>query len=200
MIEEFTSRGSRDFRQRYEGTYGFYIHPETKRRMLVLISEVRDDALRFTDEKRMDYSPNADRGFEFEFIPLEKKLFNFGEQICCIRRIPARQFQRGVCRANTLITSLSVENTQVGLSFAAVAAAYADEKRNTPEMVAEYVAGKRKQLLVSPMFAFIGKKLYLYETPVAVVKDKTLLVEEPIFRQEVADMVEKHHFPYSVEI
>src|SRR5690348_12047969 len=102
MLETFQSATSRDFRQRYTGSYGFYTIPLSKKRILVYLSEVGEDTAHFLDENSAKYTAKADQAVEFEFIPVKKKLFSYNDQLYLAQRRPARMWSRGVNPQNTL--------------------------------------------------------------------------------------------------
>ena len=62
-LEEFTSGGARDFRQRYLEVFGFF--PVEDREILVRVTEVSDARMSFTDERGIQYTAYADKGVFF---------------------------------------------------------------------------------------------------------------------------------------
>lgn len=113
MFEKFTSAGSRDFQQRYQGTYGFFRDGDV--RELSQLVRVNTDAsppyveFRGADGRlfyiRAD-SKHENRGFQF--LPPKSAYYNTEDGVpLLVQRIPARQYLRGVCDRNTQITNMS---------------------------------------------------------------------------------------------
>jgi hypothetical protein len=112
MFEKFMSENAADFRQRYEGTYGFYRGEDGKKLLAKLVS-IRD-TVSFLDSRGMAYSlrPNETDNIGFEFLPPKSGYHNTPKGTLLVTRVPARQFQRGISGKNVTITLLS----EVGLS------------------------------------------------------------------------------------
>lgn len=122
MFEKFTSGGSADFRQRYQGTYGFF-HYEGKK-TLVMLSEITTERTRpeviFTDEAGAKYLLRADSKVEdcgFSFIPPKNAWVNCADGVpLLVSRVPARQYQRGICDRNTSIVNWEGEGYTVNFT------------------------------------------------------------------------------------
>lgn len=200
MKEAFTSIGSRDFRQRYEGTYGFY-NTDSGEKRLVLLNSINEREVRFSDAARQEYVALADGGTEFEFIAPVKKLFAAADTILYISRRVARQFQRGVSLANTRIVNLAT-NSEVSITFTRLVQAYESEPVNVPLRVTMYRADKRDTVLLSDMLAIVGTQLYLYGEPIGEVnkEEKKFILSEDLFRQEVIDVINANQLSFTVEI
>jgi hypothetical protein len=105
MFEKFLAENAADFRQRYEGTYGFY-RDETGKKLLAQLTLIRDNVCHFIDSRGIEYHLNADAPSDkgFEFIPPKASWYNIaGGQAFLVTRIAARQFQRGLSAKNTAI-------------------------------------------------------------------------------------------------
>lgn len=103
MFEKFTTVDANDFRQRYLGTYGFFRRGENKP-LLTKINAI-DRAVTFVDRDGISYSlnPDTDSDIGFEFIPPKAAWHNTNEGAYLVKRIPARQWLRGVHTKNTQI-------------------------------------------------------------------------------------------------
>lgn len=145
MFEKFTSAGGGDFRQRYLGTFGFY--RDGAQRVLSKLTEINIEHTSphvvFTNKDgdkfvlRAD-SKRDDRGFEF--LPPKNVWSNTAEGIpLLVQRVPARQYQRGICDRNTRIEDFS-GNTQE-INFEVLDKLYA-----TPIGVAEAFAAFKKNV------------------------------------------------------
>lgn len=200
MKEQFTSITSRDFRQRYEGTYGFFT-TESKQRILVHLATIGENSLTFTDAKRQSYQANADKGVEFEFLSPVKKLFSIDDTIYIIHRRLARQFQRGISEGNTIIRDVTSERNGA-VNFKRLQAAFSDDQYPVRQRWVQYLTGKRETVLLSDMFAVVGDKLYLYKDIIGTFdkEQKKFKITVEFFREEVSDMVRDNKLDCTVEV
>ena len=70
MFEKFLSANVESFRQRYEGTYGFY-RDEKKKRLLVRLDSISPEECVFVNADGIDFRLRVDtsRDIGFEFLP-----------------------------------------------------------------------------------------------------------------------------------
>jgi len=185
-LEEFTSGGARDFRQRYLGVWGYYPTPSGEK-LLVYMSNINERETRFIDAQGIEYTAKADQGVFFQFIPIEKRLFTHDNMLVLAERRPARQYSRGMSDANTLFKEVR----------------YSDPLSITAKTITSYAnpvydvvidISKPVQLL-SPMFGIIhSHSIYLYDRLIGNVTfnkkaEPVLMVTEPLFYQELVDVV-----------
>lgn len=112
MFEKFTSEGSQDFRQRYQGTFGFFNHKGKK--TLTQLKEIhangRASYVEFVDRDDLSYKLNPDSEADdtgFEFLPPKCAWYNTPKGVpLLVSRIPAKQYLRGICDRNTSITTI----------------------------------------------------------------------------------------------
>jgi hypothetical protein len=200
MLEKFQSANSRDFRQRYEGTFGYFTNPVTKSKKLVKLTGVGDTSVSFTDKEGVKYEAVADRDLEFEFIPLERKLFLSGGHLMYVERKPARQWSRGVCDNNTRITNLST-NIPVAVNFDRIQRSM----EPVPDLYTQMQKIKNKSAKSVLFNSFLGvhnDTLFLYGQAIgeADLETKTLKIREPLFLQEVLDSVRDTGHIFTVEV
>lgn len=124
------------------------------------------------------------------FVPPHKSYFQYKNRACLLQRIPAKQYNRGICGNNTTIQSLgrtgSVMNHDIGFdllkAYVAKPAFPSFDKAITSK-------GKMLSVVLSPRFAFVPETKYIYvdQTPVAQVKhpEKQVLVLNPVFMPEI---------------
>lgn len=119
MFEKFTTANAGDFRQRYEGTFGFY-RGEDGKRLLTKLQYIRADVCSFVDSRGVEYKlfPNTEKNIGFEFIPPKAAYHNTPTGAKLVQRVAARQFQRGLSAKNTLIYWLKEGLLQCNVSFA----------------------------------------------------------------------------------
>lgn len=189
MHEEFTGLGSRDFRQRYTGSYGWYTTPGGKR-VMVLMDVINDHEASFQDRQGNKYRANADTGVSFEFIPITKKLFIHDKRLLLITRTPARMWARGINTQNTAIRDV-VKQSGVGLSFERIVATMEEERYQED--------GEIK--LLSNLFAIGDNVVYIYDKEIGEwsAKTQTIKLHDKLFYQEIVDLVKKLGKPWKVE-
>jgi hypothetical protein len=114
MFEKFLRANAQDFRQRYEGTYGFY-RDEKGKRMLAQLTGITEDVCLFVDARGLEYRLNVDaeKDIGFEFLPPRSGYFNTKRGAMLVKRIAARQFQRGVTGKNVTILLLIAASLQL---------------------------------------------------------------------------------------
>lgn len=197
MKETFQSMWAGDFRQRYQGSFGFY-KTDSGKQLLVLMTNVADNVAMFVDDKKAVYRAYADEGVEFEFIPVKKRLFVQDDRLMLILRRPARMWARGVNEANTTIRYVPGGTTQ--LNFERVKAALVDEPPPFLEMFRNWTEKKRKSLLLSDQFGMDAVTLFLYGEPIGEFKEltKELVVKTPLFQQEVKDVLARREIDWRV--
>jgi hypothetical protein len=198
MKEQFTSDGYKDFRQRYEGTFGYYT-TETNKRLLVQVTEVNPVEMKFVDRNRGDYVALSDKGHVFEFVAPVKRLFDMRGRVALIIRKPAKQYQRGISASNTQVVLLDT-GTVLAPSFNNLSCAFTDDGFNKQKF-AEYVDGKREQVVLSRMIALVRDDVFLYNAIVGTVDRQTKTFKcAPMFKQEVSDCVRDLALDFNVEV
>ena len=174
-IAEYTSGFSRDFRQRYNGVFGFYTTGSGKE-ILVKISDVGERQCKFVDADGDEYFAYPDKGVSFKFIPVNRKLFIHNGSLCCAQRKPARQWQRGICESNTQITNISG-------GFV--------EKIDFQRLISYLSGGKDEYFVmrISDKFGFYFDRVYLYDVRIGKKDGDTITLENSLFVQELKDAV-----------
>jgi hypothetical protein len=181
-LEEFTSAGSRDFRQRYLDVYGYF--PTSNGDVLVKVTSVDEHKTVFTDAKGLQYTAYADKGVMFKFIPVIKRLFFFNNDLCLAQRKPARQYQRGICHANTTIVGIVGGYFDVGFD---IINAYGKPVKSVGS-----------NCLLNDITAIYDGTVYLYNTNIGTVFGKHIVLSQPLFKQEVMDAVRNAELDYEV--
>lgn len=118
LFEKFTRKDATDFRQRYQGTYG-YFHRGGKT-LLVRLDKVDVDHNRvvFVDKDGLSYEVAGDADDDsigFDFLPPKMAYHNTPSGTYLLRRIPQRQFSRGLSERNITIRTLS--GAGIGVDF-----------------------------------------------------------------------------------
>lgn len=189
MFEKFMSTNAGDFRQRYRGTFGFYTNGSKRTLVqLVDVSAERGQVL-FMDANSQQYKLNVDHddSIGFSFIPPRSAWHQTATGPYFVRRVAARQFQRGICEANTAIRRTG--GRVIPVSFASLSDIF--ERVQTAK---DAVAAQAEAIAVSPQFAVDTglKKIWCFDQQIgkASKKDDHFLVEltDPeMFGVEVID-------------
>jgi hypothetical protein len=190
MFEKFLTENAADFRQRYEGSFGFY-RDENGKRMLSKLTSVGRVCV-FVDSRGVEYklNPDSERNIGFEFLPPKASWYNVDEGAVLVRRVAARQFQRGLSSKNTNIYLLSDRLREIKVDFPILEKIYL--KSMTPQD-AYRMWEKLPSVALSKQLA-LGKGgiVYLYENKIGTYakKDSRLYVklDEPsLWKTEVQD-------------
>lgn len=104
MIEQIIRDNSRELEKRYQGTYGF-LQSESGKKLLVSVDSITERYTVVSDDKKNQYQLNSDTGCELEFTQVPCQWFNPCEGVIVyVNRRPERQWKRGICSANTLLS------------------------------------------------------------------------------------------------
>ena len=184
MLVEYTRGTVRDFRQRYEGVYGFY--PKSNgEEVLVYVSSVGEQVMKFKDSKGASYTAYADHGVTFKFIPLNRKLFVYNKELILANRVPSRQWQRGICQGNTRMRYVSMMYSDLPISFSTVEAYLAADKELYKEFSTKlltYSSG-----VLSPLIGWTCGDLYVTNQKVGNIRTDHVEVTNEFFIQEIRD-------------
>lgn len=183
-LEEFTSGGARDFRQRYLDVFGFF--PKEGGEILVKVTSVDDKKMTFVDNRGITYTAYADQGVLFRFIPVVKRLFFHEGTLCIAHRKPARQYQRGITYNNT--------------TFQTVRGATVDIEFNT---IADY-SGKANTAkhgrILSDYLGVFNDTMYLYTNPIGTIIGTKVVLNDTTFKQEVADCLRNNKLTMEIVV
>lgn len=199
MKDSLTRHNSRDFRQRYEGTYGFY-HTMSGLKLLVYVSSVTERQATFRDLQGKEYFTYADSGETFEFIPVNRGYYNGVKDTYFLARVPARQWQRGISSGNTM-GSVFYKGALCAsdLNFEFLYKALVETTTNT-EAWAQYLNKQREAIALSRHFAITRNQFYFYHNPVGQIEGTKIILKTPSIQQEVNDVVRRNKFNFTVEV
>jgi hypothetical protein len=143
MFEKFTAIDARDFRQRYQGSYGFFVNRASGERRLVQLANINTESRRptvkFIDKNGIDFSLSSDHADElgFEFIPPRscwKNTSKYGALLS--RRVATRQYIRGLHENNTVFEVPAIQNIVVG--FDSIDSLYTQKVPSFAELLVQY--------------------------------------------------------------
>lgn len=193
MFEKFLSQGARDFRQRYEGTYGFFRDDEHKR-MLAQLVRITDTQCIFHDSRGVEYRLNADADGDkgFEFIPPKSGYFNTDIGAMYVQRNAARQFQRGVSGNNTSVYLLS-KGSLIPREISFPVMVFLFEKAREPrDSLDAFLMKKIPSWSPSSPFCFDANNVWVFAERIGTwsMKDTVFNVnlnDKTLYRTEIAD-------------
>lgn len=191
MFEKFTSENIDNFRQRYEGTYGFY-RDESKKRLLVKLTEIGSSRCSFVDADGIEFhlNPDTKKDIGFEFLPPRSSWYNtpLGAMYC--ERVAQRQFSRGITSKNILIYLLA-SNTLVPqrVDFASLGKIFNSGK---PSSLADALKNGRSYAIATSFALDPHGAIFLFGEAVGMYKQeknvfKFKLNEPELWKTEITD-------------
>jgi hypothetical protein len=197
MWEKFTSDNAGDFRQRYQGTFGFF-RKDNAPPVLAKLTFV-EHIVGFVDKRGQTYEVFPDRPGEigFEFLPPRAGWTNAMEGAFYTERVAQRQFSRGVCERNTRIYQLVEKGfaTQP-INFNTLEKVYEIKADNLAAWNL-FVAGAIPSYSISREFAMTKERVFVYSAECGTVKSLSAtkvvvaLEDDALFRTELSDAFRK---------
>ena len=202
MFEKFLSQNAGDFRQRYEGTYGFY-RDENGKRMLAKLNSISERVCIFVDARGIEYNLNADstKDIGFEFIPPKSGYFNTDKGALFVQRVPARQFSRGINQRNTGISLLSAgSHFKQEISFPLMVSIY-EQSKTAKESFPDFLKKAIPSWAVTSQFCLDhGSYIWVYQEAIgqwAHKKEKFIvtLKDKTMYKTELTDAFRAIDYP-----
>lgn len=200
MFEKFLSENAESFRQRYEGTYGFF-RSENGKRKLVRLTAIRENRCDFEDADGIPYhiAPDTVRNLGFEFLPPKSQWYNTENGAMLTQRVASRQFQRGISPKNVVITAVGRNGVPqpVQVNFINLASIY---DRFVPASLAmeDFIHERANGVAISGQFALTtsGHAVWLFNDMIGAYKRdkrnfKVTLNEPTLWRTEIADALNR---------
>lgn len=194
MREEFNSNGWKDFQQRYLNTYGWYTKDDHSS-VLVKVSKVTPEKVVFVDEFSTEYFALSNVGNIFSFLPVQRGLYYYDGTIIYLARIPARQFKRGICQENTLLTNIKTM-AHFYISHDLLKNVFGIASNPTIIKFKEAYTG---DVLLNKVFAIVNKQVYLYNRKIGEYKNKEVILSNTLFKQELVDVFCSHQMEIAVQ-
>lgn len=198
LIDSLKSDNWEDFKQRYQGCFGWLKQPEN-RELLVKITKVDQEKVVFDTETSSGFWAYCDQGVEFKFIPVTRGWYSdpdSGSPVL-LMRVPARQFQRGISSQNTaafVIRFGALSATHVvfnNLKAMLVNREFPYLTSPSPQRLSKYFAlGSYKDA--------IGQDLFLLDRVVGVVHNNKIKLTHIEVKQEVEDLIRRKQLPFEV--
>lgn len=193
MFEKFTSVDSGDFRQRYLGTFGFF-RRGNDRPLLTKINAI-DARVTFIDKDGTAYTLNPDspNDIGFEFIPPKAAWHNTSYGAYLVKRVPARQWLRGICAKNTRITTPA--GHQAAVDFPMLEQIYGKTfpKADALDLYRKMPKGKTGYFAISDLIAVDGniRKVWCLDMSIGSFEDSDglfkITLDDDMWTTEVRD-------------
>ena len=197
MLDSLTSLNHRDFSARYNGTFGWYIKDDHQK-VLTLITEVDPTRVAFQDVKGTAYYAYANKGSQFEFLPVTRGWFyGKSDNMYLLSRRAARQWHRGICANNTII--YLVRHGDTGMRQVDVEITRLDDIFNHPGK--QYRHLKDINCILSKQFAIVQNNLYLYDRVIGKRTQSVLQLNDgaEILKQEIQDVIQRNNYPLTLK-
>lgn len=188
MLEDtLTSENFEDFKQRYQGCYGFLSLNDKD--VLCKITAVSPDKVSFDTEKGKDFWAYVDKDVKFKFMPVTRGWYAASQEAILFLRVPARQFARGITGNNTICMRYVLGRLQTSrFGFSEINAML----RNVEPMYdIENKCAQRlsKHFAVSPVLNNKQERhLWLFDREVGIVTNKQVTIHYDAIKQEFMDL------------
>jgi hypothetical protein len=166
MLQSLRNNTPRDFRARYNGTYGFYNKGDV--RTLVFFTDVNDYYVSWQDQDGAEYRSTWDSDLTFQFLAPQRKVFIHRGSVMYMCRIPARQWQRGIALGNTRLMKL-VNRQLSTLSFQKLISAFSTDVNRNTVSVGAFLKGIVTEACVNDLFAFTEDRVWLYNQCIGTI-------------------------------
>lgn len=194
-----------DMARRYQGTYVLVQMPGKEEKHVFFCDRVDPDAdqgavLQLSSDEFGKIALNLSTGHTllFEYPPI--KTFQFGKDALYFRRLPQRQFRRGLCPDNGVFLNVARQITAVSrteMSFELVDASFKAESFTMAEALKMIKTGKYRSVALSDGFSLVApmtansKKygVFFFDLPVADISDTgEIEMLNPAFTKEVQNI------------
>lgn len=189
MRDTPTHENFRDFRARYQHTYGWYVD-EKYGKILVNITSVEEDYVKFMGPRGEAYQARVGANIMFEFTQIEHGWYMTPTRPVLLVRHPQRQWKRGICDENTRAMLPSGDNLYAhGVDFKILQECFAGTY--------EYKEG---DFALSKYFACVGTCLYMKDSVVGSRKGNVLTLKSTFVHQELVDTIRRNGYPLEVRV
>lgn len=191
MIDSPSKTSPADFRQRYEGSYAFYL-VDTGRKIPVKISRVRDSNIEVVDRNNINFKFLWTDNVELEFTQVNAGWYFISGAEVLVTRKQERQWRRGICESTTLLRCYNPKNK------------FFDDISYTLSLdcVAEiYSPPKKKGGVLSRFFAISHGVLFFMDIKIGECVNNSIKLtpEGECFRQELVDTINRNKLEYTLK-
>lgn len=199
MLEEFKLSSWGDFSKRYNKTFGWYLSDKGPK-LLVQVGEVSSAGTKFYGAEGQEYFALPDKGNVFEFLPVERGLYNIARGVVLCQRVPARQWRRGLHRDNTQIKLMDAGSfSSLDITFDLLAEIFTAPDYDNA--IQQFLKGKRVSVAFNSMFGCLKNGTFLlFGSKIGTYNKDVIELDSDLFFQEVSDLVRDKKLPYKVRL
>lgn len=193
MLDKPTSQNHQDFRQRYNGTFGWILLPEGKK--FVKISGVDSEYTNFVDNKGLAYHVVTDGEKYFEFLPCNRGWYiSATGNAYYATRVPARQWHRGMSEHNTALYGINEAENLVkkSMSMAVMHSIFGGEK------MAYGFDRYRENNPLSRHFCLSKSHVWFFNQPIGTHEEGKIKLWNNMVYQELLDQINRNKYPLEV--
>lgn len=195
---EFTSSNWQDIRKYYEGTYVKFTEFGDR---LFYISQVRPDGISGMDDEQTAFEMYLSDAapYTVNFTLPHKATFQWKDSVYLLQRIPARQYRRGLCSDNTMITNVAT-GTSVDVGFQSLKA-FVSKPSYSSFSNAFNTKVKTKAIALSPRMSYLRSGSILIDNKKIAVfsyETKKISMIHRIFLPEIMQHMVDHNEHYEV--
>jgi hypothetical protein len=170
-----------DFRRRYEGTFVFVEFPDSQKEALFKVDRIEESdstvgivCLSSNEYGKIRLNFATDHTIKFKYPPVG--VFQNGNQAFFFRRLPAKQYSRGICQGNSDVFAVTngLYRYPTTLNFTTVDNAFKAQTFGVKEALAMLKGGKHISVALRDGFALSlslstqkGLIMYYFDLPVA---------------------------------
>lgn len=198
MLDTLTLYNRDDFVQRYSQSYGWFLHPEKKQKVLSYIRKVDRERVVFVTSTG-EFFAYAGTDVQFEFLPITRGWFYGPTGLVFLQRIPAKQFCRGISDKNTMVLEVT---SQGKLKESSLYLALLEDVFSPTIQVKSFrsfLDGTLRGYVLSQYFAIVGNKVYFYNHPVGEFgNNNEITLSNPLIAQELSDTIRRNNLQIKV--
>lgn len=198
MLDTLTLYNRDDFVQRYSQSYGWFLHPEKKQKVLSYIRKVDRERVVFVTSTG-EFFAYAGTDVQFEFLPITRGWFYGPSGLVFLQRIPAKQFCRGISDKNTMVMEVNSLGKLVegNLSLALLEDVFNPIMQG--KSFRSYLEGTLRGFVLSQYFALVANKVYFYNHLVGeFTNNNEIILSNPMIAQELSDTICRNNLPIKV--
>lgn len=197
MLDTLTLYNRDDFIQRYSQSYGWFLHPEKKQKVLSYIRKVDLERVVFVTSTG-EFFAYAGTDVQFEFLPITRGWFYGPNGLAFLQRVPAKQFCRGISGKNTRVMEVNSlgKFEESSLSLALLEEVFNPTKQVKP--FRSFLDGTLAGYVLSQYFAIIGSRVHFYNHHIGDFKSNEITLNNPLITQELSDTIRRNNLPIKV--
>jgi len=195
---EFISSNWRDIQKYYDGTYIKFAEYGDR---LFYVSRTTPEMIEGTDEDDTIFQLHLSDAhpYNVNYVLPHKATFQWNDNVYMMRRIPARQYRRGLCSDNTSIISVATGNN-VDISFKSLKA-FTAKPQYSSFRDAFFAKGRFKAIALSPRLTYLRNGSILVDTTKVATFDfhqKKIVLHHKIFLPEIMQHMVDHNETFEV--